>query len=104
MGMAALAQTDAYGRENIEASDTLLRAYPSIVEERDCRGFDTQPFGRCRVVFYYDDPEHEGRGCPIYEEFVFNDDGGITWIERGLSGPGCFQWMPRPIPGRKAMA
>ena len=78
----------AYGRENIEASDTLLRAYPSIVEERDCRGFDTQPFGRCRVVFYYDDPEHEGRGCPIYEEFVFNDAGEITWIEAWSDQPG----------------
>ena len=78
----------AYGRENIESSDTLLRAYPSIVEERDCRGFDTQPFGRCRVVFYYDDPSHEGRGCPIYEEFVFNDAGEITWIEAWSDLPG----------------
>ncbi|MEC7947139.1 MAG: hypothetical protein VX265_06190 [Myxococcota bacterium] len=77
----------AYGRDNIEASDTLLRAYPSIVEERDCRGFDTQPFGRCRVVFYYDDALHEGRGCPIYEEFVFNDDGEITWIEAWSDQP-----------------
>ena len=78
----------AYGRDNIEASDTLLRAYPSIVEDRDCRGFDTQPFGRCRVVFYYDDALHEGRGCPIYEEFVFNDDGEITWIEAWSDQPG----------------
>jgi len=69
----------AFGRDNIEAADTLLQLYPSIVEDRDCRGFDTQPFGRCTVVFYYDD--HEGLGCPIYEEFVFNDDGEITWIE-----------------------
>ena len=69
----------AYGRENIETTDTMLRLYPSIVSERDCRGFDTQPFGRCTVVFYYED--HDGLGCPIYEEFTFNDAGEITWIE-----------------------
>ncbi len=69
----------AYTRENIEATDTLLTMYPSVVPERDCRAFDTQPFGRCYVVFYYD--AHEGRGCPIYEEFTFNDAGEITWIE-----------------------
>ena len=69
----------AYTRENIEATDTLLTLYPSVVPERDCRAFDTQPFGRCVVVFYYD--AHEGRGCPIYEEFSFNDAGEITWIE-----------------------
>ena len=69
----------AYTRENIEATDTLLTMYPSIVPERDCQAFDTQPFGRCYVVFYYD--AHEGLGCPIYEEFTFNDAGEITWIE-----------------------
>lgn len=69
----------AFGRDNIEATDTLLQLYPSVVRERDCRAFDTQPFGRCTVVFYYDD--HEGRPCPIYEEFTFNDQGEITFIE-----------------------
>ena len=69
----------AYTRDNIEATDTLLVLYPSIVDERDCRGFDTHPFGRCRVTFYYDD--HGGQPCPIYEEFTFNDQGEITWIE-----------------------
>ncbi len=69
----------AYTKENIEATDTLLTLYPSVVSERDCRGFDTQPFGRCYVVFYYD--AHEGLGCPIYEEFTFNDAGEISWIE-----------------------
>ena len=69
----------AYEREVIEATDTLLQLYPSVVPERECQGFDTQPFGRCYVVFYYDD--HEGLGCPIYEEFTFNDAGEITWIE-----------------------
>ena len=69
----------AYTREVIEATDTLLTLYPSTVPERDCRGFDTHPFGRCYVVFYYDD--HGGQGCPIYEEFTFNDAGEITFIE-----------------------
>ena len=69
----------AFTRENIESTDTLLQLYPSIVPERECKAFDTQPFGRCYVVFYYD--AHEGKGCPIYEEFSFNDQGEITFIE-----------------------
>lgn len=69
----------AFTRENIEATDTLLVLYPSIVEDRICEAFDTQPFGRCYVVFYYD--EHDGKPCPIYEEFTFNDQGEITFIE-----------------------
>ena len=70
----------AYTREVIEETDIMLRTYyPSTVPERECRGFDTHPFGRCYVVFYYD--VHGDRGCPIYEEFTFNDAGEITWIE-----------------------
>lgn len=69
----------AFGRENIESTDTLLQLYPSIVTNRVCQAFETQPFGRCYVVFYYDD--HNGLGCPIYEEFTFNDQGEITFIE-----------------------
>lgn len=75
----------AYGRENIEVADALLTLFPSIVSERDCRGFGTQPFGRCRVTFYYDD--HQGLGCPIYEEFAFNDGGEVTWIEAWSDQP-----------------
>jgi hypothetical protein len=71
----------AFGYDNILSADRLLRLYPSTIPERECRGFDTHPFGRCYVVFYYEDEEHEGRGCPIYEEFTFNDEGEITWIE-----------------------
>lgn len=70
----------AFTREHIESSDTMLRQLlPSIVEDRVCEAFDTQPFGRCYVVFYYE--EHDGLGCPIYEEFTFNDQGEITFIE-----------------------
>jgi hypothetical protein len=78
----------AFGFDNIVATDQLLRFYPSTIPERDCRFFDTQPFGRCRVVFYYEDEAHEGRGCPIYEEFTFNDAGEITWIEAWSDLPG----------------
>lgn len=76
----------AYTAENIEATDQLLTLYPSIVVDRDCQGFDTHPFGRCYVTFYYD--AHEGRPCPIYEEFTFNDAGEVTWIEAWSDVPG----------------
>lgn len=75
----------AFGATDIRASDALLVAYPSVVKERDCRAFDTPPFARCRVVFYYD--AHDGKGCPIYEEFAFNAGGQITWIEAWTDGP-----------------
>lgn len=78
----------AYGRDHILATDRALRAYPSVIPQRDCRFFDTSPFGRCRVIFYYEDEAHEGRGCPIYEEFTFNDAGEITWIEAWSDQPG----------------
>ncbi|MCO4745389.1 MAG: hypothetical protein KC912_11420 [Proteobacteria bacterium] len=76
----------AYTRETILATDAALRLYPSTVPERECLAFDTQPFGRCRVVFYYE--AHEGRPCPIYEEFTFNDAGEVTWIEAWSDLPG----------------
>jgi hypothetical protein len=73
-----------FGSESMIWIDRLLRLYPTSVSERDCRAFDRQPFGRCRVVFYYngDDP------CPIYEEFTFNDQGQITFIEAWSDLPG----------------
>ena len=48
----------------------------STVPQRDCRFFAVQPFARCAVIMVYP------RGpCPIYEEFTFNDDGEMTFIE-----------------------
>ena len=76
----------AYGYDNIVNGDMLLQLFPSIVVDRDCRFFPENPFGRCRVTFYYD--AHEGLGCPIYEEFTFNDAGEITWIEAWSDQPG----------------
>jgi len=69
----------AFGREHLVAGDLLLRRFPSTIPERDCRAFDTNPFGRCRVTFYYE--AHGGLGCPIYEEFTFNEAGEMTFIE-----------------------
>lgn len=74
-----------FGRENIMKADTLLRAYPSIIPERTCKAFDANPFGRCRVVFYYE--AHEGRACPIYEEFSFNEAGEMSFIEAWSDQP-----------------
>jgi hypothetical protein len=76
----------AYTRDNIHATDTALRAYPSVVTDRECRAFETQPFARCRVVFRYDD--RPDSPCPIYEEFLFNDAGEVTWIEAWSDLPG----------------
>lgn len=65
-----------YTRANLIWTDVLLKLHPTKYDSIDCRAFDTQPFGRCRVVFDY-----SGEKCPIYEEFVFNDKGEMTFIE-----------------------
>ena len=78
----------AFGAEHIEQTDFLLRSYPSTIPDRDCRFFKEQPFARCKVVFYYEDEAHEGRGCPIYEEFAFNAAGEMTVVEAWSDVPG----------------
>lgn len=73
-----------YGREEIEQSDrVLIQGTPGPVLMRDCRGFAEQPFGRCRVSFQY-----AGGMCPIYEEFTFNDQGEMTFVEAWSDQPG----------------
>lgn len=74
-----------YGAEfTLMIDEFVLVAMPgTTVPERDCRAFDVQPFGRCVVNFDY-----EGQGCPIYEEFTFNDEGEITFIEAWSDLPG----------------
>lgn len=73
-----------YERQPMIDSSLLLReGDPSTVPVRDCRFFDEQPFARCYVVFEYE----EGL-CPIYEEFVFNDAGEMTFIEAWSDIPG----------------
>lgn len=81
-----------FGREGMEVGDRLLRLYPSVVEDRDCRAFAEQPFARCYVTFLYD--AHEGRPCPIYEEFTFNDAGETTFIEAWSDQPGMSPATP----------
>lgn len=78
--------TTGYGVQTMRNVDELLRLYATDYRSIDCRQFDTQPFGRCHVVFLYgkDDPstpEDDRTECPIYEEFTFNDEGQITFIE-----------------------
>lgn len=80
-----------YTAETMVATADTLRVFdPSTVPERDCRFFEVQPFARCTVVF-----EYEGGSCPIYEEFVFADDGSMTFIEAWSNLPGL---LPHPDP------
>jgi hypothetical protein len=80
-----------YGRENMVVTTDLAVSFePSTVPTRDCRAFDVQPFARCYVTFEYADGP-----CPIYEEFVFNDQGEMTFIEAWSDQPGL---LPMPDP------
>jgi len=73
-----------FGQEQMEALDEAVKVLtPATVGARDCRFFPVQPFARCRVSFEY----AEG-GCPIYEEFTFNDQGEMTFIEAWSDLPG----------------
>ncbi len=67
----------------IEVSLGLKELDPSTVPVRDCRFFPVQPFARCYVEF-----EYEHGPCPIYEEFTFNDQGEMTFIEAWSNLPG----------------
>lgn len=72
-----------YTRQGMLDADLAARLYTSTVPERDCRAFDTQPFARCHVRFLY------AQGyCAIYEEFTFNDEGEMTFIEAWADMPG----------------
>jgi len=73
-----------YGRQNmIDTTRAALALDPSTVPVRDCRAFPVQPFARCTVVF-----EYAGGSCPIYEEFTFDDQGEMTFIEAWSDLPG----------------
>lgn len=65
-----------YGRRNMIQIDIMLKWYPTKYDTIDCRYFDRQPFCRCHVIFNYSE-----KHVPIYEEFTFNDQGEITFIE-----------------------
>ena len=73
-----------YERENmIMTTQAAVALDPSTVPTRDCRAFSVEPFARCYVSF-----EYAQGACPIYEEFVFNDQGEITFIEAWSDQPG----------------
>lgn len=65
-----------YTRDGLIVSDILLKINPTKYDTIDCHFFNEQPFCRCHVIFDY-----SGTKCPIYEEFTFNDQGEITFIE-----------------------
>lgn len=65
-----------FKKDGLISSDILLKLKPTAYDTIDCKYFDKQPFCRCHVVFDY-----SGEKCPIYEEFVFNDQGEMTFIE-----------------------
>jgi hypothetical protein len=73
----------------ILSSDLLRQIDPSTVPERDCRFFEKQPFARCYIAFEYE----RGR-CPIYEEFSFNEEGQMTFIEAWSDIPGLLPNAP----------
>lgn len=75
--------------EMISTATSLRTLDPSTVPERDCRFFEVQPFARCYIEFEYE----RGR-CPIYEEFVFNDAGEMTFIEAWSDIPGLLPNSP----------
>jgi hypothetical protein len=80
-----------YGRQNmIDTTRAALTLDPSTVPVRDCRAFPVQPFARCTVVF-----EYAGGPCPIYEEFTFDDQGEMTFIEAWSDLPG---YLPNDDP------
>jgi hypothetical protein len=79
-----------FERTNMIWTDILLKLNPTRYAVMDCRAFPVQPFGRCHVVFDY-----SGELCPIYEEFTFNDQGEITFIEAWTDLPG---WLPMDDP------
>ena len=65
-----------YKRRNLINTDILLKLYPTKYDTIDCQYFEKQPFCRCHVIFNYSETR-----IPIYEEFTFNDQGEITFIE-----------------------
>jgi hypothetical protein len=99
-----------YTRENmIQIEEALASLDPSTTPERDCRYFPVNPFARCFVVI-----EYEEGPCPIYEEFTFNPQGEMTFVEAWSDIPGllpqdreadpwaedpAFPRLATPIPG-----
>ncbi len=83
-----------YTKPMMADSDRLLKTLaPAKVAPRDCRFFPVQPFARCRVAFTYTN-QGGGKPCAIYEEFTFNDQGEMTFIEAWSDLPGLLPSGP----------
>jgi len=78
-----------YKRANLINSDNLLKLYKTKYDTIDCKAFNKEPFCRCHVVFNYD-----GTRIPIYEEFTFNPQGEITFIEAWSDYPSLIPMHP----------
>ena len=78
-----------YTRHNLINSDNLLKLYHTQYDTINCRYFDTEPFCRCHVMFNY-----SGKRIPIYEEFTFNPQGQITFIEAWSDYPSLLPMHP----------
>jgi hypothetical protein len=66
----------------LDTNKLVTKKDPSTIPTRECKAFSVQPFARCRVTF-----EYEGGPCAIYEEFTFNDQGEMTFIEAWTDAP-----------------
>ena len=84
------------GREDMAQIDAIVRLIETYVPERECTFFEEQPFGRCHVSFTY--ASEPDQGCPIYEEFTFNDAGEITFIEAWADNPA---YLPEDVAGAR---
>ncbi len=83
-----------FDKETMISTSVALKQWdPSTVPVRDCRFFEVQPFCRCYISFDY-----EGKACPIYEEFTFNDQGQMTFIEAWSDLPGFLPQDPEQDP------
>jgi len=78
-----------FRRRNLINTDVLLKLYPTKYDTIECEFFEVQPFCRCHVIFNY-----SGTRIPIYEEFTFNDQGQITFIEAWSDYPSLLPMHP----------
>lgn len=78
-----------FKRRNLINTDILLKLYPTKYDTIDCQFFEAQPFCRCHVIFNY-----SGTRIPIYEEFTFNNQGEMTFIEAWSDYPSLLPMAP----------
>ena len=88
-----------YGGDRMHRSDEMIRQSPCEVTNRVYKIYDTQPFGRALVTFYYgDNVETKQNPIHIYEEFTFNSQGQITFIEAWAYDASMAESPSKPFP------